>query len=95
MSCILFDHAGPMPEPEEIVTVKDLLAIAPDRIEACLADLRNWIAAARALGDWRQPIPPFVWIDDGHSFLYVTAPKDIDAKAIGKIVADHLESCAS
>jgi len=69
-----------MSQPTEyrIEHVRDLLAVPEDKLDACLADMRDWVTRARwhtaliydlvrAVGEEliEHPCAGFVWIDDG------------------------------
>lgn len=53
----------------EIKAITDLLAVPEDKIDACLADLRQWIDFARETAEIREMFgaitESFVWVDDG------------------------------
>lgn len=82
MSAILSDSPGAHAEIVDIIMIRDFLGVAPDRLDACLADFRRWIAAARAFGDFGVVLTPrFLWVDDGQPFLYARVPQHPDELA--------------
>lgn len=58
-----------MSDQYQIKAITDLLAIPEDKVDACLADLKQWIEFARATAGLRALLgattESFIWVDDG------------------------------